>query len=475
MNTLTALARQLADSTDTTITESSRASDTSEAVSQEIEQSRETTRRSLQEIEQLSTAVTEIEAQLGALSSALQGVAEVANGITTIARQTNLLALNATIEATRAGEIGKAFAVVAEHVKVLAKQTGDATSDIHTILNELTQLIEVLLGQGGEATVAAQAVREGTLGIDEVLDAVASAVQDVETEAARIASALSDMRNGCNTGIARLEHLVENTQKSAESIERTTRDNSPAGIEHLLREGLAPLHGQANQLVQVNEAYAEVAESSKLVDVAARNAQHVASTAANDLDKLSTTANGVLKDIDTLHHSVDTINSRLLNLNEALNRISKVARGIADIAKQTNLLALNATIEAARVGNAGRGFATVAEEVKDLAGRTAEATASIDSTLEQLRQQAEQLTAQGSLSLQRAETVRAGTREVSNVVDMVASSMSKANQNATRIVDVAPELEQTCGHVIQALEPTANSATDIVQALDRLNKTALRR
>jgi methyl-accepting chemotaxis protein I, serine sensor receptor len=79
-------------------------------------------------------AVGRVVATMGEIRTASQQIAEIISVIDSIAFQTNILALNAAVEAARAGEQGRGFAVVAAEVRVLAKRSAQAASEIKTLI-----------------------------------------------------------------------------------------------------------------------------------------------------------------------------------------------------------------------------------------------------------------------------------------------------------------------------------------------------
>jgi methyl-accepting chemotaxis protein len=231
---------------------------------------------------------------------------------------------------------------------------------------------------------------------------------------------------------------------------------------------------QAAAFGELHDLAERMSAANKIVDAAARNAQHVSGAARADIERSRQTVEGSLSDIRGLTESVTTIEQRLTRLNDALGRVSKVAKGINGIAKQTNLLALNATIEAARAGEAGKGFAVVAEEVKELAGQTAEATSSIDTTLRQLGQRTRHLIEKGNASTAKAESVRRGTHAIQQVIDTLARSMGDVDAESARIAEAVQDIDRFCTRTAEGLSGMSaevqQSAENLKDARDRLNQ-----
>lgn len=126
-------------------------------------------------------SASEADETISALSDSAQQVGQIVELIQTIAQRTNLLALNASIEAARGGEAGRGFAVVASEVKELAMQTSRATEQV-------AEQIRAMQETTG-ASVAA-------------LRAISSQVEQLETTAVSIASAV-DQQSVAGQDLAR--------------------------------------------------------------------------------------------------------------------------------------------------------------------------------------------------------------------------------------------------------------------------------
>jgi methyl-accepting chemotaxis protein len=112
-------------------------------------------------------------------------IGKVLGVINAIAEQTNLLALNATIEAARAGEAGRGFAIVANEVKELARETARATQDIHRQIDTIQTDVRVAVDAIAEI---GQIIRQ----INEHQGTIASAVEEQTATAAEMSRHVSE-------------------------------------------------------------------------------------------------------------------------------------------------------------------------------------------------------------------------------------------------------------------------------------------
>ena len=173
-------------------------------------------------------------ATVGKLGASSAEIGEVIKVITSIAQQTNLLALNATIEAARAGEAGQGFAVVANEVKELAKQTAKATEDISRKITAIQTDTKGAVDAIGSIT--------GVIGqVNDISATIATAVEEQSATTTEMTRNVGDAA----TGSEEITRNIEGVAEAARGTSSSAQDSQKAANE--LSEMAEQLRGLVSQ------------------------------------------------------------------------------------------------------------------------------------------------------------------------------------------------------------------------------------
>lgn len=155
---------------------------------------------------EVSTNSVQMSHRLHDVTTSMNDVVSAVAGVKKIAMQTRLLALNATIEAARAGDAGRAFAVVAGEVKSLAdnsEQFGDRISSsvegAFARLEEANTLIEKVASHDMNAAM------EAKVELDVMLGKVAGFEKRVEDNIARATEVAIEIQKGVSMAVTGLQ------------------------------------------------------------------------------------------------------------------------------------------------------------------------------------------------------------------------------------------------------------------------------
>lgn len=186
-------------------------------------------------------SVKEAVQSLNAKSLEIQNIIGTISGIS---EQTNLLALNAAIEAARAGEAGKGFAVVADEVRKLAEQSGQAAKYISDLVNDIQEHISKAVNelqvanqygidQQNSADKTSQSfskIQSGSLQINQAIqeisalteellassDGIESDIENVSAIAEENSVGVNEISNALITQTDKIETIINMTEKIKE-------------------------------------------------------------------------------------------------------------------------------------------------------------------------------------------------------------------------------------------------------------------
>ncbi|WLV24088.1 methyl-accepting chemotaxis protein [Aciduricibacillus chroicocephali] len=231
-------------------------SSSAQLVSGQVEQGNSDVKQAIGQITVASGTVKESAAIVQSLKEKSQEVHQIITLISEIADQTNLLALNASIEAARAGEHGQGFTVVANEVKKLAVQTGDATVDIRNIIDEIIQStgtasesmndgleeVQNSMGQIEKLGGIFDSIRNAFNDVNSQIESVSSRAEQISAGTEEVSAATQDVTTVFKTVLDELNEVAASAKHQSEM------DASIAAASETLTR-------MANELEELTQAF----------------------------------------------------------------------------------------------------------------------------------------------------------------------------------------------------------------------------
>ena len=172
---------------------------------------------------------------MAAITESSKQIVDIIGVIDGIAFQTNILALNAAVEAARAGEQGRGFAVVASEVRTLAQRSATAAKEIKALIGDSVERVEAGSALVNEAGATMTEIVASVKRVTDIMAEISAATSEQGAGIEQINIAVTEMDTTTQQNAA----LVEEAAAAAQALrEQTVALNEVVGVFKL--DGDAP-------------------------------------------------------------------------------------------------------------------------------------------------------------------------------------------------------------------------------------------
>lgn len=274
----------------------------------------------------------------------------------------------------------------------------------------------------------------------------------------------------------RLDHNASETAKTIEQVEAAVGDIASGATSQAdeTQNATENVITMGNMIEETNQEAELLEKNSKQMQMSSEQAMEILSELMQINEKTKT--------------SIEEIYNQTNITNASAQKIKEATDIIAAIAEETNLLSLNASIEAARAGEQGRGFAVVASQIQKLAEQSNESAQQIDTitnaliqdstkavdTMHEVRDVMDEQSEKMLKTDDMFKQVNVGVENALGSVIQITGRTENLDESRERVVDVVQNLSAIAEENAASSEETSASVAEVSNILLDISDNATR-
>jgi len=179
-------------------------------------------RETLNHLEDVLKQMVEYTQPIYRLSNKVEKVQLVIKVMDEIAQKTDLLSLNASIEATRAGEMGKGFALVANEIRTMAENSKQSSQEIGKTVEEILEDNKAVIEALSMSQVGINKGREIIHGIVDTFSEMLTGVKAIFSEVQKMEEVTGKQVQQMRGFLSYFQELSRLAQENFVSTQKTT-------------------------------------------------------------------------------------------------------------------------------------------------------------------------------------------------------------------------------------------------------------
>ncbi|HDZ24151.1 MAG TPA: methyl-accepting chemotaxis protein [Desulfobacteraceae bacterium] len=186
------------------------------------EQGEANARDTLRHLDNVLKQMMEYAKPIYRLSGKVEKIRIVMGVLDEVSQKTDLLSLNASIEATRAGEMGKGFALVADEIRSMAENSRQSSQQIGRILEDIFEDNKAVMDSLKNSEAGISRGREIISGIVETFGEVLLGVQNISADVREVEKVTRKQVKEMRGFLTRFKELAQLSQDNFINTQKTT-------------------------------------------------------------------------------------------------------------------------------------------------------------------------------------------------------------------------------------------------------------